>query len=133
MDLGAYCNIGTMEDYVVKNYGDVPRLRGIRLMKLEKKTGGDGPQMELFDSMCGEDVVYIHTRCGSYCFGDDDPGTNYTACGGKEFDERNADTLIASINDELDGTYRDHYFKAVVNDDYKRLLGEHGGDGDDQA
>lgn len=131
MDLGAYCNIGATEGYVVNNYGQVPRLRGIRLMKLEEKTGEDGPQMELFDSMCGEDVVYIHTRCGSCGCGDDDPDTNYTACGGKEFEERNADKLLASINDEFDWTYRDHYFKAVVNDEYKRLLGEHGGDGDD--
>ena len=131
MDLGAYCNIGTMEDYVVKSYGHVPRLRGIRLMKLEKKTGGDSPQMELFDSMCGEDVVYIHTRCGACGCDDDDPDTNYTACGGREFDERNADKLIASITDEFDWTYRDHYFKAVVNDDYKRLLEDCRGDGDD--
>lgn len=131
MDLGAYCNIGATEGYVVNNYGHVPRLRGIRLMKLEEKTGEGGPQMELFDSMCGEDVVYIHTRCGSCGFGDDDPDTNYTACGGKEFEERNADKLLASINDEFDGTYRDHYFKAVVNDEYKRLLGEHGGGSDD--
>lgn len=131
MDLGAYCNIGTMEDYVVKNYGDVPRLRGIRLMKLEEKTGEGGPQMELFDSMCGEDVVYIHTRCGSCGLGDDDPDTNYTACGGKEFEERNADKLLASINDEFDGTYRDHYFKAVVDDEYGKLLEDHGGGSDD--
>lgn len=133
MDLGAYCKIGTMGHYVVENYGEVPRLRGIRLMKLEDKTGEDGTQMEMFDSMCGKDVVYIHTRCGSCGCGDDDPDTNYIACGGKEFDERNADRFIASINDEFDGTYRDHYFKAVVNDEYKRLLEECGGDDDGRA
>ena len=133
MDMGAYCNIGTMEGYVVKNYGPIPRLRGIRLMKLEEKTGEGGPQMDLFDSMCGEDVVYVHTRCGSCGCDDDDPDTNYIACGGKEFDERNADRLIASISDEFDWTYRDHYFRAVVNDEYKRLLEECGGDDDGRA
>lgn len=122
MDLGAFVNIDSMKKYVVSNYGDVPRLRGIRLMRVEEKTGEGGRQMDLFDSMCGKDIVYIHTRCGSYQYGDDDPDANYMACGGMEFDRRNADRLIASINDEFDGTYRDHYFHAVVDDEYERLI-----------
>ena len=122
MDLGAYMQIPSLEGYVTKHYGDVPRLRGIRLMKLEKESGEYGRQMEMFDSHCGEDVIYIHTRCGSAGWGDDDPDANYISCGGKDWEESNPDTFIESINDEWDGTYRDHYFKAVIDDEYKQLI-----------
>lgn len=115
MDLGAYFNIGLLREYAESCYGFIPRLRGIRLMRAEQPSNERGEQMELFDSMCGKDVVYIHTRCGS---------DNYSECGGDEFESRNADALIAAIDDEFDYTYRDHYFKAVVNDEYKSLLAE---------
>ena len=120
MDLGAYSLIGTLEEYVTKHYGEVPRLRGIRLMKLEDKTNDSG--LEIYDSYCGKDVIYIHTRCGSAWYGDDDPDANYISCGGKEFDERNSETFIESVNDEWDGTYRDHYFQAVIDSEYKQLI-----------
>lgn len=122
MDIGAYIEIPTLENYVNKHYGEVPRLRGIRLMKLEEKSGEYGSQIEMFDSHCGEDVIYIHTRCGSAYWGDDDPDANYIGCGGKDWEESNPDTFIESINDEWDGTYRDHYFKAVIDDEYKQLI-----------
>lgn len=115
MDLGAYFNIGLLREYAESCYGFIPRLRGIRLMRIEQPSNERGEQMELFDSMCGKDVVYIHTRCGS---------DNYSECGGEEFESRNADALIAAIDDESDYTYRDHYFKAVINDEYKGLLAE---------
>ena len=108
MDLGAYANIGILREYAEGCYGFVPRLRGIR-------TYGEGEQLKLFDSMCGKHVVYIHTRCGA---------NNYRDCGGEDFERRNDDAFIAAIDDECDPTYRDHYFEAVVNDEYKRLLDE---------
>lgn len=115
MDLGAYFNIGILREYVEGCYGFIPRLRGIRLMAVEQPTHDEGEQLKLFDSMCGKHVVYIHTRCGA---------NNYRDCGGEDFERRNADALIAAIDDECDPTYRDHYFEAVVNDEYKRLLDE---------
>lgn len=115
MDLGAYANIGILREYAESCYGFVPRLRGIRLMTVERPTYGEGEQLKLFDSMCGKHVVYIHTRCGA---------NNYRDCGGEDFESRNADALIAAIDDEKDHTYRDHYFKAVINDKYNRLLDE---------
>lgn len=115
MDLGAYVNIDLLREYAEDCYGFVPRLRGIRLMAVERPTYGEGEQLKLYDSMRGRDVVYIHTRCGA---------GNYRDCGGEDFEKRNADALIAAIDDECDPTYRDHYFKAVINDKYKRLLDE---------
>lgn len=128
MDLGAYANIGALEPYVVRHYGEVPRLRGIRLMRLEEPSGEPGDQMHVFDGYCGQDVVYVHTRCGSAWWGDDDPDANYISCGGRDWEESNPDTFIESLNDEFDGTYRDHYFKAVVDDEYKAMIESNGGE-----
>lgn len=123
MDLGAYANIQFLEDYVEKHYGKVPRLRGIRLMKLEEPEGeSDGRQMDVFNGYCGKDVIYIHTRCGSAGYGDDDPDSNYRFCGADKWEEANSDLFIESLNDEFDGTYRDHYFTAVIDDEYNRLI-----------
>lgn len=115
MDLGAYFNIGLLREYAESCYGFIPRLRGIRLMRVEQPSNERGEQLKLFDSMCGKHVVYIHTRCGA---------NNYRDCGGEDFERRNDDAFIAAIDDECDPTYRDHYFEAVVNDEYKRLLDE---------
>lgn len=122
MDIGAYSQIPTLGHYVNKHYGEVPRLRGIRLMKITEKMEEDGYQAEMFNSHCGEDVIYIHTRCGSAHWGDDDPDANYISCGGKEWEESNPDTFIESTNDEFDSTYRDHYFKAIIDDEYIQLI-----------
>lgn len=124
MDLYAYSQIEKLGEYVTKHYGEVPRLRGIRLMKLEKPEESYSTQMDIYNSYCGKDVIYIHTRCGSAWYGDDDPDANYISCGGKEWEEANSELFIESINDEFDGTYRDHYFEAVIDDDYKALITE---------
>lgn len=128
MDLGACLNIPSLDDYVSKHYGDVPRIRGIRFMKLEKPTGRPERCMQVFDGYCGKDVIYIHTRCGSAQYGDDDPDANYRAFGADAWEQANQDTFIESLNDEFDGTYRDHYFKAVVDDEYERLMKAECGD-----
>lgn len=122
MDLGAFMQIGIYESYVTSAFGEVPRLRGIRLMRLEKLVENPGCMQErIFNQFVGQDVVYIHTRCGGSASNHD---SNYVCCGGKEFEDRNADNLILALNDEFDGTYRDHYLRAVVNDDYLALIEE---------
>ena len=122
MDLKAYCQIGDLEKYVVDHYGEPPRLRGISLMKFEKSGyAGDGPEGRAWDSHCGEDVIYIHTRCGSASWGDGDPEANYMYFGADKWEESNPDTFIESVNEDFDGTYRSHYFKAVPGSDYDEL------------
>ena len=122
MDLGAYTQIDDLYEYVVRVYGDVPRLRGIRLMRAEEPVEADGCwQLEEYNGFCGQDVVYIHTRCGG-CGDEDDPSSNYIRCGGRRFDDLNADRLIRSFDDAWDETYRDHYLRALVDDEYLALL-----------
>ena len=126
MDLGAYCQIDDLESYVARHYGVPPRLRGIRLMKMERPVDPHGfwglcSSESLFNEHVGEDVVYIHTRCGAY--GQEvDPDYNYVGCGGRDWERSNPDTFIESCDDGFDPTYRDHYFKAVVDDEYLRLV-----------
>lgn len=123
MDLGAFANIEALESYVTRHYGKVPRIRGIRLMAIEKPEESDGGrQIDVYNGYCGKDVVYIQTRCGSAIWGDEDPDANYISCGGRDWEKSNPDTFLESINDEWDGTYRDHYFKAVIDDEYKAMI-----------
>ena len=52
MDLGAYANIAAMESYVARHYGEVPRLRGIRLMAVEKPVDVyEGCQMDVYNDL----------------------------------------------------------------------------------
>ena len=44
------------------------------------------------------------------------------SCGGKEREEKHTDRFIESINEDFDPTYRDHYFKAVENIDYDKIV-----------
>ena len=127
MDLRAYIysQADDVSGYVERHYGHVPRLRGISLMKFEKPGyAGHGPEGDAWDRHCGEDVIYIHTRCGSAHWGDDDPDANYIACGAEKWEKDNADTFIESVNEDFDGTYRSHYFRAVPGDDYDKLCKE---------
>lgn len=116
MDLFAYIQIGELDSYVVKHYGEPPRLRGIRLMEIERPCEyPEDRQMEVFNSHCGKPVIYIHTRCG---------GANYRYYGADEWELDNSETFIESVDDEYDCTYRDHYFKAVEDDEYRALVAE---------
>ena len=128
MDLYAYMisQAGDVARYIESAYGKVPRMRGVRFMKIETPDACDDDtyQGEMFRRHCGDDVVYIHTRCGSAWWGDDDESSNYISCGGREWEEANADTFIESCNDEFDGTYRDHYFKAVVCPEYDKIVAD---------
>ncbi len=126
MNLYAYTQISTLEDYVNKHYGKPPRLRGIQLMKVEtpeEPEPCDGYQEEVFNKYCGQDVVYIHTRCG---------GGNYEYFGADKWEERNSDTFLEGVGDEFDCTYRDHYFKAVVDDEYRKLVDKYSEQADGQ-
>lgn len=122
MDLGAYAQIDDLSGYVARNYGAPPRLRGIRLMAVEEPEEAEGDfALEVYNSFCGQDVVYVHTRCGAY--GDDDnEDSNYIFCGGRDWELSTGDLFIKSIDDGWDPTYRDHYFHAVVDDEYLGLV-----------
>lgn len=136
MDLMAYVQIDGLAGYVERHYGRPPRLRGLRLMRVEREftPPTPTPQLDLFNGFVGQDVVYVHTRCGAY--GDEgNPRRNYRSFGADEWERSNPDTFITSVDDEYDPTYRDHYFRAVVDDEYEALLESlaEAGDGDDRA
>ena len=111
MDLQAYMisEDEMIMSYVNKHYGEIPRLRGVRFMKLEVPCG-DG----VFDSYCGKDVIYIHTRCG---------GDNYE-CFEADVWENNNPLFLEGVDVDFDCTYRDHYFEAVVDDEYNSIINQ---------
>lgn len=128
MDLIAFTNIyeDGIKKYIEKNYGEIPRCRGYKLMKNAIKYTPDeiDYQTELYNSFVGQDVVYIHTRCGDCGMGYDDEDSNYVYCGAKEWEDKYKELFIEHCTDAFDCTYCDHYFKAIIDDDYKKLIGE---------
>lgn len=125
MDLGAYMlmeDIEGLNDYITKNYGKVPRIRGVRLMKLEKPMEEDDSNAYYFNKYCGKDVIYIHTRCGDCGQGWYSKFSNYVFCGGRDWEQQNLKLFLAHDSDSYDPTYANHYFKAVVDEDYKALV-----------
>lgn len=144
MDLFAYCigNKEPMLDYINKYYSGVPRFRGARLMKFEEpitekngKPTTDVTDMfpspndeeidysevnDMFNKYVGQDVIYIHTRCGS-CGDYDDPLNNYISCGAKDWEEKYKDLFLEHITDPFDSTYCTHFFKVVPGKDYDAL------------
>ena len=128
MDLGAYvtAEIKEVADYIKKNYGEVPRMRGVRFMKTEEPVPNleKSPQIDMFNKYCGQDVVYIHTRCGDCGRGFKDKTSNYIYCGAKDWEKENKALFLEHISDEFDSTYCDHYFKAVLGEEYDELIKE---------
>lgn len=149
MDLIAYKILNSddeiskmIKDYVLKNYGDVPRCRGVRLMKIETPVEeGDHAVVDvndilgspidnsyytgqnyLFNKYAGQDVIYIHTRCGDCGMGYDDEDSNYVSCGAKDWEENNHEVFLDHITDSFDSTYCTHYFKAIIDDDYNAII-----------
>lgn len=125
MDLRAFENTydEKLSNYIEKNYGEIPRCRGYELMKLVEKYENDSDEQTfLYNSFVGQDVIYIHTRCGDCGLGYEDEESNYVYCGAKEWEEKYKDLFIAHFTDEFDATYCDHYFRAVINDEYKDLI-----------
>lgn len=112
-----------IEKYIKENYGEVPRNRGIRFMKVETKCDDTNwGQGKVFNKYVGEDVIYIHTRCGDCGLGYINPMSNYISCGAKKWEKQNKNKFLEHITDSWDRTYCDHYFKAVINDDYKEII-----------
>lgn len=123
MDLSAYAisRDEMIMSYINKHYGEVPRLRGVRFMKVENPYDGKGYleyQDDAFNSYCGKDVIFIHTRCGGERNWEE---SNYVYFGADKWEEGNP-LFIEGVTDEYDATYRDHYFEAVVNDEYNKLV-----------
>lgn len=119
-----------IEKYIKENYGEVPRNRGIRFMKVEtpyseeliKKYPSTKYIAKMFNKYVGQDVIYIHTRCGNCGLGYKNPRSNYISCGAKKWEEQNKDKFLEHITDSFDKTYCTHYFEAVINDDYKEII-----------
>jgi len=115
MDMGAYV-IGSAPEvsgYLNQHFPNIPRFRGARFMKVETVQGKKGSdQMGTFNRYCGQDVIYIHTRCGHGGFGWEDPESNYISCGAEEWELSLKDVFLEHHVDEFDSTYCDHYFKA---------------------
>ena len=148
MDLIAHSNYQSndlISNYIEKHYGDVPRIRGVRFMKLEDKAtdkfrldvtdffGEESvdysifiKEIEMFNKYAGQDVVYIHTRCGDCGLGYDDLYSNYISCGAKKWEEEHKNLFLDHITDPFDCTYCTHYFKAVIDEDYKKIVKEGG-------
>lgn len=143
MDLIAFANSQNSKimNYVNKYYGKIPRCRGVRLMALEEKskekpnvdvtdlfdTGEEyshDEETKIFNKYVGQDVIYIHTRCGDCDLGYDGENSNYVFCGAKDWEGKYKDLFLEHITNEFDCTYCTHYFKAVINDEYKELLNE---------
>ena len=96
--------------------------RYARFKDLEDKRHNENweKQLNLFNSMCGKDIIQIHTRCGAY--GDEsNPGSNYRYFQADKWEE-GSPLFIASIDDGWDATYRDHYFHAVEGEDYDKTI-----------
>jgi hypothetical protein len=143
MDLGAFANTrnALVSKYIEESYGDVPRLRGVRFMKVEsvvdEKPNVDvldifnleddeaidyTEEIDMFNKYVGEDVIYIHTRCGDCGMGYDSDSSNFVYCGAKDWEEKYKDLFLDHITEPFDTTYCTHYFKAVINDDYNKIL-----------
>lgn len=116
MDLYAYMlgEVESIKTYVEEHYGPIPRFRGVRFMKHETLDDPVNEQERMFARHCGEDVVYIHTRCG---------GGNYEFFDADKWEESH-DTFIEGMDDSFDCTYRDHYFRAVPGDDYDAICAQ---------
>jgi hypothetical protein len=111
MDLGAFLLINSLKGLLPS---EPPRLRGLRLMKLEDKIEEEtSPQYEMFNKYAGTDTLYIHTRCG---------GDNYTYFEMDKWEKDNK--VLDGVDDEFDITYRDSYI-AIPKDkmeDYQKIL-----------
>lgn len=96
--------------------------RYARFKDLEDKQYNENweKQLNLFNSMCGKDVIQIHTRCGA-AGENDSPNRNYRYFQADKWED-GSPLFIASIDDGWDWTYRDHYFHAVEGEDYDKII-----------
>lgn len=125
MDLQAYVNKfnDKVDAYIKKHYGEVPRNRGILFMRTEEKIPSPrGREERMFNKYAGQDVVYIHTRCGHCGKGYKNSESNYVYYGAKDWEENHKDLFLSHANEKYDKTYCTPYFKAVVDDDYNEII-----------
>ena len=115
MDLGAYMQIGDLEQLAKANNIEVPRLRGYRLMKDEEPLSAKQikemakeigiteekvkHQYDVFNKYAGkENILYIHARIG---------GGNWDCFGGNELTKQ--PWFLEKVDDCFDCTYCDIY------------------------
>ena len=95
-------------------------------MRLQKPEWSDDPT---FKRLCGKDIVYIHTRCGpcgrSFNYkegrGPNTRGSNYIFYGADKWEKGNK-LFLTHVGDKFDTTYCDHYFLAMVDDEYNEII-----------
>ena len=113
MDLYAYSQIDKLKKYLEENNIDIPRLRGLRLMKDEKPVSEDEikecvksgalqarKQCDIFNKYVGKNVLYVHARVG---------GANWDFFGMDEITKH--PLYLERVDDYFDSTYCDIYFK----------------------
>lgn len=117
-----------IDAYIEKHFGNVPRIRGVRFMKVEQvpDVSDDEADCEynMFRKYAGKDVVYIRTRCGDCNLGYDNESSNYIYCGGKDWEEEHKDLFLDHVTEDFDSTYCVHYFNAVVDEEYNEIIKE---------
>lgn len=111
MDLYAYAQIEDLEKYLKDNNIEVPRLRGLRLMKEEKLIEPqqiNDTEYALFNEYVGKNVLYVHARIGG-------GNRDYYAEDWEKI--RKHPLYLADCDDCFDTTYCDIYYdldKAVA-------------------
>ena len=108
MDLYAYSQIENLKQYLKDNNIEVPRLRGLRLMKKEEIVSTED---NLFNRYAGQNVLYVHARIGG------DNRDYYS----EDWEKiRQHPLYLDDCDDEFDTTYCDIYYdldKAVAKND----------------
>lgn len=118
MDLYAYSQIDKLKKYLEENNIDIPRLRGLRLMKEETPVSEDEikecvesvglqarKQCDIFNKYVGKNVLYVHARVG---------GANWDFFGMDEITKH--PLYLERVDDYFDSTYCDIYFKLKDNE-----------------
>lgn len=130
MDLYAYSQIDKLKKYLEENNIDIPRLRGLRLMKEETPVSEEKikeyaenfskyiilagyeqalkrvkKQYDIFNKYVGKNVLYVHARVG---------GANWDFFGMDEITKH--PLYLERVDDYFDSTYCDIYFKLKENE-----------------
>ena len=130
MDLYAYSQIDKLKKYLEENNIDIPRLRGLRLMKDETPVSEEKikeyaenfskyiilagyehalkrvkKQYDIFNKYVGKNVLYVHARVG---------GANWDFFGMDEITKH--PLYLERVDDYFDSTYCDIYFKLKENE-----------------
>ena len=118
-----------LEEYFKKNYGDM-NYRYFELMKTaepiiwRKRQGILKREVKIHNKYVGQDVICITTRRGCCNYKEDytNPEAPYLFFETDKWEQSLGDLFLEHITCGFDHTYCDHYVKAVINDDYRKLL-----------